>query len=230
MSLNIPGKKTGIIFMLLLLLHCSSIWAGWYMLSVITKLLLVPYLIFVIYFFAGNKKRPVAPLTILALFFSFTGDLALSFSGNTAFLAGMGAFMLTHICNSVYFWKLQRNSPVTIHSRILPGIIMLVIATGIFILLAPYLGQLAYPIIIYMFLISVMAVLATGTAEAKQIKQIGKHCFIPGAFLFVVSDSILAINRFLLHDTAMAVLVMLTYGMAQFFLVRGYMRVTATDL
>lgn len=226
----IPGKRTEPIFILLLLLHCCSIWAEWYVLSVITKLLLVPYLIFGIYFFGRNKKRPVAPLTILALFFSFIGDLALSFSGNSAFLTGMGAFMLTHICNSVYFRKLQQNSPVTIHTRILPGIIMLVIAAGIFILLAPYLGKLTFPIIVYMFLISVMAVLATGTAEAKQIKQIGRRCFIPGAFLFVVSDSILAVNRFLLHDTTMAVLVMLTYGMAQFFLVRGYMRVTATDL
>lgn len=230
MPLTISRKGSEIIFILLLILHCSSIWTGWHIVSFITKLLLVPYLIFLVYFFAGNKKRPIAPLSILALFFSFIGDLALSFSGNPAFLAGMGAFMLTHICNSGYFWKLQQNSPVTIHTRILPGIVMLVIAAGIFILLSPYLGQLAYPIIIYMFLISVMAVLATGTAEAELIKQTGKHCFIPGAFLFVVSDSLLAVNRFLLHNTAMAVLVMLTYGMAQFFLARGYMRVTATDL
>lgn len=218
------------IFGLLLLLHCSSIGIGWQLLSVITKLLLVPYLIFLLYFFSENRQQPVHPYCILALLFSFIGDLALSFSSELSFLVGMGAFMVAHICNAGYFRKLQKNSPVSVRTRILAATGMFVVSAALFMLLAPHLGTLAYPILLYMCLISIMTVLAIGTAEAEPVKMIGKYCFIPGAFLFVLSDSVLALNRFILHNTGMAVVVMLTYGMAQFFLVRGYMRVTAADL
>ena len=223
-------KKEELFFILLLLLHCASIGMGWNLPGFITKLSLVPYLLLLLYLFSRKQRLQLSPLPILALLFSFVGDLALSFTGELSFLFGMGAFMLTHIFNARYFWKLQKNSHASIFSRMLAALLMILVSATIFMALAPYLGKLTYPIIIYMGLISVMAVLALGTIEADAVKQIGTYCFIPGALLFVLSDALLALNRFVLHKTVFAVLVMLTYGMAQFFFVRGYGMVTTRDL
>jgi uncharacterized membrane protein YhhN len=51
-------------------------------------------------------------------------------------------------------------------------------------------------------------------------KPAGKWMML-GALLFVISDSILAINKFYQPFEAAGVLIMLTYGLAQFFIVEG---------
>ena len=45
--------------------------------------------------------------------------------------------------------------------------------------------------------------------------------FITGAVLFVLSDSILAINLFILKQEMVGLAVMATYAAAQYFLVKG---------
>jgi uncharacterized membrane protein YhhN len=42
-----------------------------------------------------------------------------------------------------------------------------------------------------------------------------------GAVLFVISDSMLAINKFYQPFNGAGLLIMLTYGLAQFFIIRG---------
>ncbi|HRF25670.1 MAG TPA: lysoplasmalogenase family protein, partial [Chitinophagaceae bacterium] len=44
---------------------------------------------------------------------------------------------------------------------------------------------------------------------------------LTGAILFVISDSVLAINKFYYPFEYRGVLIMLTYGMAQWFIVKG---------
>jgi len=47
--------------------------------------------------------------------------------------------------------------------------------------------------------------------------------FISGAFLFVLSDSMLAVNLFAYNHLILSVCVMLTYAAAQYLIVRGVM-------
>ena len=45
-----------------------------------------------------------------------------------------------------------------------------------------------------------------------------------GAFLFVVSDSVLAINKFYQSFEAAGIIIMLTYALAQLFIIKGATR------
>ena len=81
-----------------------------------------------------------------------------------------------------------------------------------------------------MFIISLMAFLATGTIQNESIKRTAFKFFIPGAVLFVVSDATLAINKFLVHQTYLDIVVLLTYGLAQYFLVKGFIEVKSGRL
>jgi uncharacterized membrane protein YhhN len=54
-------------------------------------------------------------------------------------------------------------------------------------------------------------------------KNAGKWMMI-GALLFVISDSVLAVNKFYQAFEAAGIVIMLTYGLAQFLIVEGAVR------
>jgi uncharacterized membrane protein YhhN len=67
-----------------------------------------------------------------------------------------------------------------------------------------------------------MTILSANLADSKRYNNAAIYYFIPGAGLFVLSDGLLAINKFNLQDPTMDIFVMLTYGLAQLYLVMGY--------
>jgi uncharacterized membrane protein YhhN len=210
------------IFGLALLLHFIFIYLKMNELRILSKLLLIPFLI--IYFLSACKRK-INPLVLFGLIFSFIGDLFLTRSGELFFLLGMFAFMGTHIGNSLFFLQLQKKSKGKREGMVLAGVLLVIVSSVIFFVLQPYLGGFQWPILFYMLVISIMAVLATGTARDAVIMDIAANCIIPGAILFVLSDSILAINKFLLHEPMADIPVMLTYGAAQYFLVKGFVKI-----
>jgi uncharacterized membrane protein YhhN len=91
--------------------------------------------------------------------------------------------------------------------------------TGLVTILYPLLGALRIPVMIYALAITLMALTALfryGRTNSTSFLLI----FI-GAVLFMVSDSLLAINKFHHAFSAAGALVMLTYSVAQFLIVEG---------
>ena len=85
--------------------------------------------------------------------------------------------------------------------------------------LSPYLGEMKLPVRIYGIIISIMLMLAMHMLSIK--KMITGRWMMSGALLFVISDSVLAINKFYQPFDVAAVVIMLTYGLAQLFIVKG---------
>lgn len=90
---------------------------------------------------------------------------------------------------------------------------------GLVSLLLPYLGPLQVPVIIYAVVICTMLFCSIHiypklTAPANQY-------FVAGALLFVLSDSILAINKFYSPLPLGGCWIMLTYCAAQYLIVSG---------
>lgn len=221
-------KKYGaLLFALLLLCHCLFIYLGMSDLRLLTKFLLLPFLI--IYLFALSPVKPHV-LVVCGLLFSFAGDVILACSGEVFFLVGMLAFIGTHICNSFFFMQLQKGYKGNETGSLLAVTILGVFSAFVFRLLQPSLGSFQWPILFYMFIISIMAVLATRTMNNTSLKSVAMGCFIPGAALFVLSDATLAVNKFLWHEPLVDIVVMLTYGMAQYYLVRGFAKASQVKI
>jgi uncharacterized membrane protein YhhN len=215
-------RKYGVwIFAFLLLFHCLCIYMELNEARMVSKLLLIPVLI--IYLASKNPKASL--LVYFGLAFAFIGDLALSQSGDTFFLVGMLAFVGTHLCNTIYFIRLQKG--VIGFTRIaIAGIFLLTLFTTIILKeLKPNLGKFELPVYFYVAIIYFMAITATASISKPLLKRVAMQYFIPGAFLFVLSDSLLAMNKFIWHGHLMDIIVMLTYGLAQYFLVCGFIRV-----
>lgn len=218
-------KKYGvIIFAILLLLHCAFIYIGETELRTISKFLLIPFL--VLYLLAATSKTQAGyNLPAYAgLFFAFLGDVLLSRSGEQFFLFGMLAFIGTHISNSIYFLKIQKLDFSKGRPMLFAAIILLIISSEVMSKTASLLEDFKVPIMLYMAIISVMAILAANTINHTQTKQLAVRFFIPGAGFFVLSDALLALNKFLYHEPSLDILVMLTYGAAQCLLVMGFSR------
>lgn len=165
-----------------------------------TKLFLIPLL--VIYYCISVQK--VNWLFVVGLILSFFGDLFLLFKGG--FIAGLSSFLLAHVLYIFTFKSyFQRKNLYTI-----PLIGLFVIS--LFSFLYAHLGMMKIPVLAYAITIGMMLYVAIGTKQ---------KLLVIGALLFVLSDSILAINLFYKNSTIGSISVMFTYVIAQFALVRG---------
>ncbi len=213
-------KKYGItLFLLLLVTHCVCIYFEADTARLITKVLLIPVLMTWLRSQTGNH----VPLVVyIGLFFSFMGDILLTGSGELFFLLGMLCFIITHICNSIYFVQLRDPRNGRLREAFAAAIVLILLSAVVFAVLNPYLGSFRLPILVYMTIISIMAILAANTAANTGLREVALRFFIPGAALFVASDAILAMNKFLVHQPLLDIVVMATYGGAQYFLVKGF--------
>lgn len=213
-------RKQGIlVYFIMLAVHCACIYLEADIPRIITKVLLVPVLMLWLRAQAG-KNVPVIVYT--GLFFCFAGDVLLAWAGEWFFLSGMLCFIIAHICNSIYFSRLQDPRVSRLREAFGAAIALILLSAVLFVVLNPYLGSFRVPILVYMVIISIMAILAANTAANQSIRSIAFRFFIPGAGLFVLSDGILAINKFMAHQPMLSIVVMATYAGALYFLARGF--------
>ena len=181
-----------------------------------TKPMIVTSLIF--YFFlrtsgTGNFLRYVV---LAALVFSLGGDVLLMFegSGSLFFLLGLSSFLIAHVFYIVAFNYLRKQYNIPFHPVLLLPVI--VYYTSLIVILYGDLNEMRIPVMIYGLVISTMMVLALHLKISRVLMM--------GALLFVISDSVLAFNRFYNPWDGAGVLIMLTYGMAQLFLIYSLTR------
>ena len=170
-----------------------------------TKILLIPILLGIYLVESKHRFLKIDLLFVLGLIFSFFGDLFLLFSWG--FLPGLGSFLLAHVFYIFCFRKLA--TPFST-KKYLPLILIYLFA--LIYLLFPHLNEMKIPVIVYGIVISAMLWVALKTQN---------RLLIIGALLFVVSDSILSFRLFMVKGLIYDVLVMLTYVLAQYFLVKG---------
>lgn len=182
-----------------------------------SKFLLMPLL--AAYFMYAVNDRGISGWVIPALFFSWLGDVLLQFesAGKLFFLLGLSSFLLAHIFYIIFFHTIRVKEQLA--SRWWLIIPVALYYLGLILLLSPYLGEMKLPVRAYGIVISMMLLLALHTLFMKD-KQVGK-LLTAGAVLFVISDSVLAVNKFYQPFEFAAVVIMLTYGLAQALLIIG---------
>jgi uncharacterized membrane protein YhhN len=159
----------------------------------------------------------------LGIAFSFLGDVLLLFPQDRMFIAGLVAFLLTHI---FYLFGFQGELlHPTIWSFILIFFILL-IALRLLQRIVSALrlkGQnfLVYPVIVYGLVISLMLFAAMSTMFDAAWKTSAAGYVTVGAFLFWISDLILAWNKFVSPIKSGRVLNIVAYHLGQIGLIAG---------
>lgn len=191
----------------------------------ITKPLLMPVLGLWLFFSTARHAPGFLRRTMLAgLAFSTIGDTLLLFAGGPSgalfFLLGLGAFLFAHLCyiggyHSIASYKhgYVRLKPVII----VPFALFL---CGFLWYLAPGMPHgMGGPVNAYALVISVMALSACNTRN-----KVNDRIFVSlvaGALLFMLSDSLIAVNKFKTAIPGASLWIMSTYLAGQYLIIRG---------
>ncbi|MEN8040856.1 MAG: lysoplasmalogenase [Actinomycetota bacterium] len=147
-------------------------------------------------------------LVAAALAASWLGDLALSFEGRSAFLAGLFSFALAHVLYIAGFFS---RSSMDLFSVVVSAIVMAITAAAILKWLAPYIPEpMGAPVAAYIGIISVMVVTSFGTSGALADPRIPT-----AAVLFTISDVLVARHQFVQPALANRVVGLPVYFAAQ---------------
>ena len=211
-----------LLFFLALCVHLYAIVAQMPTIRIISKCLLLPLLIIYLTVSTPNTTA-IKKMALLALFFSWLGDVVLLSEGNY-FVLGMLAFTMAHVRNGKILVRLQAFQ-LTVATWIGLGLALGTISL-VYYFLQTSLETFLIPVVVYMVFISTVWVLSFNLTNHPKYKAAAINFFIPGMFLFVLSDGILAFNKFLLHQPERwDIWVMLTYALAQWLLTEGYISV-----
>lgn len=192
------------------------------LLQYISKPLIIPFLAGYFWVQTNFIANKIKKWIFFALFFSWAGDILLMFvpTNDNFFLLGLASFLIAHIFYIVFFHHVRVKE--NIQSNLWLLIVVVVYYVVLITWLSPYLDDMKLPVRIYGVVISVMLMLAMHMLSLKN--KIAGNWMMWGAVLFVISDSVLAINKFYQPFEVGNVIIMLTYGLAQLFIVTGAIR------
>ena len=171
-----------------------------------------------LYFISASKAYPAWRVyVVIALVFSWGGDVFLMM--NDMFIAGLASFLFAHIFYIIAYHKTGAASgelrPLDITKFVLFGIVLIWI-------LYPGLGGLLVPVLVYALVLLTMGVWAHKRRGATSVASF--MLVSTGVILFVISDGLIAINKFAFEVPAERILVMSTYIAAQYLIVRGLLK------
>lgn len=191
----------------------------------IAKPAIVTSLIMLFYNNANNLPSKIKRLTLFALAFSVIGDILLMFVDFSEhyFMFGLVAFLLAHVMYIFCFLNNKAKTKGTYWFIFL----LVAYAVGLFILLKDGLGDLLLPVVFYILVILTMAVSAY--IRKKNISEISYLLVLIGALCFMISDSILAINKFYKAIPYSGIYIMTTYALAQYLIVLGILKINVTN-
>ncbi|MCI4065958.1 lysoplasmalogenase [Micromonospora sp. R77] len=147
----------------------------------------------------------------VGLLLACAGDVALLVPGRTAFLVGMGCFLVTQLSFLTAFLRHRRPPALAVAAYLLAW-------AGANALLWGTLGPLRLPVLGYSLALSLMAAAATGVSARTAV----------GGALFLVSDLMIGLGAAGVRLPAQGLLVMTTYAAALLLITTGWVDAHAT--
>lgn len=215
------------LFLVLCILTLVGEFGQWTNLIFATK----PFLMVVLslYFYLETKayKSSFQFWILLGFIFSIAGDTFLMFVENppfweSFFLFGLGSFLVTHVAYIIAFAKYPSfKSGLLAKSPLLGLPFILFLATNIYIMWDGVPEEMKIPVVIYSSAITLMAV--TGLNMSGRIGSKAFKVLFVGVLLFVISDTFIGLNKFVMPDKIpfVRLIIMSAYLLGQYFIAKG---------
>jgi uncharacterized membrane protein YhhN len=189
----------------------------------ISKVLIIPPLMVILILNLKVGSNRLHRLMFAGLFFSWLGDVLLEVpgGGEIMFMAGLGGFLLSLLMYAVVFLATPGKNDV-FHSRfyLLIPVLLYGLAMGLY--LYDHLGEMRLPVIVYET--AMLTMLAGSVSRIGKVNRKSYIMVLTGAILFILSDSVLAVNKFVNPVTFSTLIIMGTYITAQWLITLGYIR------
>jgi len=215
------SNKTTALFIILASIFCLTTFVEPYPFEWLIKILPMLFLIFIVSlqvivkssipFVANNQTADNSGKSfiylLIALLFSTCGDILLALGHEHFFIFGLGAFLIGHLFFIFSFKPLVKQNWLIIPLYLIPGL-------ALFSLMAGNLNELFIPVLVYMLVLLSMAIATVLSAKINK-------WLVIGGISFVISDSLIGLNKFYMEIPYSHLWIMVTYYFAQFCLVNG---------
>ncbi len=169
-------------------------------------------------------KQMISRSLVLAIVCSCAGDTLLMLQNSNAdfFMFGLAAFLVAHIF-FILAYRQHRTDDTASElqglQKIRYAFPIILSGTGLVVILHNRLGGMKFPVLVYAAVLTTMVVSALfrfGRTNASSFGMV-----FGGAILFMISDSLIAINKFLEPLPMAGFWIMITYIAAQYLIVTG---------
>jgi uncharacterized membrane protein YhhN len=160
---------------------------------------------------AGSNARPYFRYSIVAgLTISLAGDVFMVLR-KKRFLEGLICFLIAQVCYTFAFL-----SGIRLKFSDWPSLPLLIFTVLFIIILYPHLGKMRLPVIVYILVIITMA--RAALERAIQLPGTAALAAAAGGVLFVISDSVIAMDRFVKPFRSSQAFILSTYFAAQWLI------------
>jgi uncharacterized membrane protein YhhN len=189
----------------------------------VLKALIIPILIAVLLVNFRLSENKMHVLMLAGLIFSWAGDIILEIPGGNPliFIAGLVSFLMAHVMYFTVFFITPGKNLIKGRNFILL-IPLVIIGISLVGFLNKDLGEMRFPVVMYTTVILTMV--AGALNRRLKVTRSSFWLVLTGAFLFLFSDSVIAIAKFGHPFPESGLVVMATYITAQYLIVTGYIR------
>jgi|JI10StandDraft_1071094.scaffolds.fasta_scaffold441176_2 uncharacterized membrane protein YhhN len=214
-----------VVYLVVALLEIASEVTGNQLLKFISKPLLMPVLML---FYYSNISKPISSFHkkfLIAFFFSWLGDvfLMIPFNQEIFFLLGLGSFLVAHILYALCFANVTfKNKEALLPKKfwvLVPLLAYFILLLYSFFGNVP--GEMKGPVAVYSLAIATMVVFAVN--RYGRVNEKSFALAFAGALLFMFSDSIIALNKFLFDGNLFlsGFWIMILYISGQYLIAKG---------
>lgn len=175
-------------------------------------------------------KKPLKKVLLAALFFSWIGDVTLLFQsdGPYFFIMGLSAFLTAHV---LYIWVMKPGLEFSVANRLRRNVTLVAVLVLTILLVLyferegneAYRGLVRVAVILYALVLASMVVAAAHQGSGRERYS---TLIFSGALFFMFSDLLIALGSFsnalaFLSTSTISGIIMATYILAQFLIIRG---------
>ena len=166
---------------------------------------------------------------LLAFLFAWLGDILLLGQeiDELFFIGGLAAFLFSHIAYIYYFKKSAYRKLRSYKGIAVLQFLMVLIAVSFYLLMYSNLGEIWLPVLFYVTTIGLMGVTALG--RYARVNMDAFSYTVIGAFVFILSDSIIGYNKFVNPIPFADSMIMIFYCIAQYMILKGFVAQSTED-
>ena len=176
---------------------------------------------------AKNIDKKVVQLAVFAFVFSWLGDMLLMFGekGLVFFILGFASFLVVQIVYVFLFLRTINLSGKKPFLKKKPYLLIAYIAYGLIFYTVLY-NQLdaVLRVAVFVYMVALLSMSSMALNRFGNGHPISFSYIFIGSLLFVLSDTMIALNKFLVAIPYEGVLIMTTYICAQYLIMRGLLK------
>jgi len=181
------------------------------------------------YFLQNSKNldKKTVRFALIAFLFSLFGDIFLMFTGEGMifFMLGLGSFLVAQI-GYIFLFRhtlklfgnqsyIRKNPLLLIGYLVFGGIVYYLLFNQLDIVLK---------IAVFVYIVAILSMSAMALNRFRAVNQLSFSLVFAGSVLFVISDTLIALDKFLTPIQNDRLFVMSTYIAAQFLIVMGILK------